>query len=125
MTRRFSLLLVFAAIFLGLILASSGASEEVLSGHNVYVLGQHAYVAAGANGLSIVEVRRSENPKQVASVNTAGEAKGVYTVGSYAYVAVGSAGLQIFGVRNPASPKKASAGNSLATANAPANPATK
>ena len=50
MKRHFSLLVACAAIFLSLMSASVGAAEEALAGLDVYVLGQHAYVAGGASG---------------------------------------------------------------------------
>jgi hypothetical protein len=82
-------------IFLSLMLGTSGAEGERYAGLDVYVIGQHAYVAAGISGLVVVDVRPTANPKQVATVPTPGEADGVFAIHSFAYVAVGSAGLQV------------------------------
>jgi hypothetical protein len=51
MTPHFPLLWVCTAIFLSLMLVLPSGVEEELPEFDVYVLGQHAYVAAGASGL--------------------------------------------------------------------------
>ncbi len=56
MTRKTFMLSVCAAIFLSLMLASAGAVEEELPGLDVYVLGQHAYVAGLGFGLGVFDV---------------------------------------------------------------------
>ena len=47
MTRNISLLLVCTAILLSLMPVTASAEEAELSGIDVYVVGQHAYVAGG------------------------------------------------------------------------------
>ena len=105
MTRNISLLLVCATILLNPMLVTASAKEAELPGLDVYVVGQHAYVAGGSSGLYVVDISRPANPKRVASVDTPGEAKGVFAISGFAYVADGSAGLQIVDIRNPASPR--------------------
>ena len=95
MKRNISLRLVCTAIFLSLMSVAASADETELPGLDVYVIGQHAYVAGGSSGLYVVDVRRPVNPQWVASVDTTGEAKGVYTISGFAYVADGPAGLQL------------------------------
>ena len=104
MRRSLFLMVVGTTIFLSLMLATGAAGAEELPGSDVYVIGQHAYVAAGTSGLIVVDIRPA-NPKQVAAVQTPGAANGVFAISSFAYVAVGSAGLLIIDVRKPVSPK--------------------
>ena len=95
MARNVSFLLVFTAIFLSLTPVSADAEREELPGLDVYVVGNHAYVAGGAIGLYVIDISRPANLKQDALLDTPGDAKGVYAIGSFAYVADGLAGLQI------------------------------
>jgi len=102
--RKYFLRLMCVALFQSLISAAANAGERQLTGLDVSVLGHHAYVAGGENGLYVVDIRNPANLMRAASIKTPGEAKGVFAAGSFAYVAGGSAGLQIVGIRNPADP---------------------
>jgi hypothetical protein len=103
MTRNISLLLVCTAIFLSLMLVTASADGEGLLGLDVYVVGNHAYVAGGVGGLYVVNIRRPANPKRVASVDTPGEALGLYPLYNLLIVADGSRGLQLIDIRVPKS----------------------
>ena len=81
MTRNISLLLVCTVILMSLMPVTASADNEELKGFDVYVVGHHAYVAAGTSGLYVVDIRGPANPKLVATVDTPGEAKGVYPFG--------------------------------------------
>ena len=72
--------------------------------NNVDVAGRYAYVAAGANGLQIVDAINPRAPVIVGSRDTPGNANDVRVVGNLAFVADGSAGLQIINVSNPVNP---------------------
>lgn len=72
--------------------------------NNVDVSGNHAYVAAGATGLQVVNVENPSSPSIVGSLDTPGNANDVRVVGNLAYVADGTAGLRIINVSNPAAP---------------------
>ncbi|MCU0559080.1 MAG: hypothetical protein MUD16_02665 [Desulfobacterales bacterium] len=96
--------LICSALCLGWVVASAGAGERPPEGLDVYVLGQHAYVAAGKDGLFVVDIRSQADLGRIATVPTPGEAKGAFAAGSFAYVAAGAAGLHILDIRNPASP---------------------
>ncbi len=72
---------------------------------DVFVSGDHAYVASGSLGLRVIDVSSPANPSLVGSCDTPNYAKGVCVSGNYAYVADGSSsGLQVIDVSNPASP---------------------
>ena len=70
----------------------------------VVVQGNHAYVAAGENGLRVINVSNKSNPTEVAHYDTPGNACDVTVSGNYAYVADGSSGVRIIDVSNPSSP---------------------
>ena len=72
--------------------------------NNVDISGNHAYVAAGAAGLQVVDVSDRKLPRIVGSLDTPGNANDVRVVGARVYIADGSAGLQIIDVTNPTSP---------------------
>ena len=72
--------------------------------NSVDVIGDFAYVAAGAGGLQIVDVSNRAQPAIVASRALPGNANDVVVVNQRAYVAAGSAGLQIVDVSNPLAP---------------------
>jgi hypothetical protein len=107
MRSHFPLWLVCATIFLSVLLVSASAAEKEPMGLDVYVLGQHAYVAGGASGLYVVDIRRSANPKQVASMDTPGDARDVDVFGDYAFVADFSNGIHAIDISNPARPRVA------------------
>lgn len=72
-------------------------------GFAVDVSGSHAYVAAGAAGLQVVDVSDHSAPTIVASSDTPGIAFDVRVIGDLAYVADNSS-LQILNVADPAAP---------------------
>jgi hypothetical protein len=72
--------------------------------NNVDANGSFAYVAAGANGLIVVNVANPSAPVIVASVDTPGNANDVRVVGNRVYVADGPLGLRIFDVTTPTAP---------------------
>lgn len=66
---------------------------------------RHAYIAAGAAGLVVVEVIDPGAPRIAGIVDTPGNANDVRVSGDFAYVADGSRGLQIVDVSDPAQPR--------------------
>jgi hypothetical protein len=72
--------------------------------NNVDANGGFAYVAAGANGLTVVNVNNPAAPVIVGSLDTPGNANDVRIIGNRAYVADGASGLRIIDVTNPAAP---------------------
>jgi hypothetical protein len=68
----------------------------------------HAYVAAGAAGLAVVDVTDLLSPALVSTRSLPGPAYGVAVANGFAYVAAGDAGLQTVDVRTPAAPVLAS-----------------
>ena len=68
------------------------------------VVGKYAYIAAGADGLRIVDVSDPQAPTAVGGCDTPGSAEDVSVCGPYAYVADGDAGLQVVDVSDPAHP---------------------
>ena len=70
--------------------------------NEVKVQGRYAYVAVGAGGLTVIDVRNPANCVRMGGYNTSGNALGVTVSGNYACVADGAAGLQVIDVSNPA-----------------------
>ncbi|MDY6825479.1 MAG: FG-GAP-like repeat-containing protein [Thermodesulfobacteriota bacterium] len=72
----------------------------------VYVTNDYAYVAAGADGLRIVNVANAETPAEAGHIAGAdvSDANDVYVSGNYAYVADGSNGVKVVDVSNPGAP---------------------
>jgi LVIVD repeat len=68
----------------------------------------HAYVAAGAAGLVIVDVRKPTSPAVVGRLlpKTTDMARGVSMFESYALLCLGDSGLAVVDVSNPASPRE-------------------
>jgi hypothetical protein len=65
---------------------------------------QYAVMAAGANGLQVVDVSDPQHMKW-AGAGAASDAQGVFILEKYAFVANGAQGLKIFDLTNPASPQ--------------------
>ncbi|HYR90980.1 MAG TPA: Ig-like domain-containing protein, partial [Terriglobia bacterium] len=76
--------------------------------NSVAVQGNYAYVAAGAQGLHIVDITDRTSPEIVNSIQLNGNANDVKVNGAQAYVAVGNAGLQVVDVSNPLNPQQVS-----------------
>jgi hypothetical protein len=72
--------------------------------NNVKVAGGYAFVAAGAAGLQVVDVRDPVHPAIVASLALPGSALDIRLRNGLAYVAAGSAGLVIVDIHNPLLP---------------------
>jgi hypothetical protein len=75
------------------------------SANGVRVAGAHAYVAAGAAGLVVVDVTDLEAPAIVGSA-PAGIAQDVRLMGAHAFVAGGNRGLAVVDVGTPAEPRQ-------------------
>lgn len=71
----------------------------------VDVAGDHAFVAAGATGLQVVDISELEDPRIVASLDTLGNANHVQLEGDLAYLADGSEGLLVVDVAQPRAPR--------------------
>ena len=76
------------------------------SANNVDVFGNHAYVASGATGLTIVTINELSLPRLeiASSLALPGNGNDVRVANNKAYVASGSAGLQIVDVTDPIVP---------------------
>ena len=74
------------------------------SANNVAVSGNFAYVAAGAEGVQVVDVSEPPAPFIAGAQATPGNANDVRIVENLAYVADGSAGLQIIDMSDPLNP---------------------
>lgn len=72
--------------------------------NGVAVEGDHAYVAAGAAGLVVVDVSDLRAPFIAGSVDTPGNANDVRVQGGLVYVADGAAGLAVIDASDPAAP---------------------
>jgi len=73
--------------------------------NNVDINGDYAYIAAGIEGLQVVDVSDRENPAVVASLDTDGTAIDIKVVGSRAFIADGDAGLKIIDITDPLAPE--------------------
>jgi len=71
---------------------------------SVFVLGNYAYLACGANGMAIVDCRTPNAPNQIGIFDSPGQAYNVYVSDTIAYLVDGSRGLRILNVANPANP---------------------
>ncbi|MFA7368731.1 MAG: S8 family serine peptidase, partial [Kiritimatiellales bacterium] len=101
----------------GLTVASSvGGFNTSGTAKNIAVAGNYAYVADGANGLSILNIADPKNPALAGSYDTAGTANDVAVSNGYAYVADGNNGLVIVNVSNPFAPSLAGSYNTPGTA---------
>ncbi len=87
-----------------------GAFESTGRVIDCQAVGNHAYVAAGHNGLQVIDLTDPAMPKTVAAVKTEAYANGLFVNGSHVYVAeldykAGSGGfLEIFDISNPSAP---------------------
>ncbi|MBI2939849.1 MAG: hypothetical protein HYY04_05365 [Chloroflexi bacterium] len=89
---------------------SNPASPVVAGSHDigdawgVAVAGPYAYVAAGSEGLLIVDVADPTRPTRIGSYRTQGYAQGVTVVGTFVYLAASESGLRILDVADPTRP---------------------
>jgi hypothetical protein len=72
--------------------------------YDVFVQGDHAFVADGEEGLRIINVKNPTYPYSEGTFNTSGFAQGVFVSGNYAYLADGQNGLQIVDISDPSNP---------------------
>jgi len=70
----------------------------------VEVVGNYAYVSAGASGFHVVDVTAPASPVTVGTYNTPGYARSSKIKGIYAYVADGGS-MQILNIANPKNPQ--------------------
>jgi hypothetical protein len=88
--------------------AITGAALAVPEARDIYVARQYAYVAAGSQGLVIVDIERPERPRIEQTYNADGRINDTYSVriGStnaslFAYLADGKNGLRIIQLTSP------------------------
>lgn len=67
-------------------------------------LNNKVYIAAGNNGLKIIDITNPLLPISMASFPTNGDARGIKAIGDIVYIANGYAGLDMINVANPAAP---------------------
>ncbi len=72
--------------------------------NNVDISGDYAFIAAGSEGLQVVDVSDRVQPVVVGALDTTGTAIDIKVVGDLAYIADGESGLQILNVSNPLEP---------------------
>jgi hypothetical protein len=84
------------------------ATLPIADARSVYVARTYAYVAAGAEGLSIVDVERADKPRLDQMVSAEGELKDTSDVkvastnaSTFAYVADGKEGLKVLQLTSP------------------------
>jgi len=75
------------------------------TGRSISLSGDRALVAAGSEGLVLVDIERPEAPRVVAHVRGIRFAHDAVLVGKTAYVAVGNGGVLILDLEDPASPR--------------------
>ncbi len=71
---------------------------------DIYVAGDHAYVADLKSGLWLVDISSPAHPVAVGHYDTPGDAWGVVVTGRLAYVADGESGLRVIDVSDPTAP---------------------
>jgi WD40 repeat protein len=79
-----------------------------LDARDVFVRGDYAYVAAGMEGLRILDVSDTLHPVEVGSYKTArgalGQVESVQVIGNHAYLVTNLSGIRIVDVSDPAAP---------------------
>jgi len=81
-----------------------GGANTPGSALDVVLAGEQAFVADGASGLRVIDVRAPESPILLGGADTPGTAEAVAVSGNFAFVADGSNGLVVLSVTNPAGP---------------------
>jgi hypothetical protein len=81
----------------------SGNPDDTYVPYDIYIEGDYAYIADGANGLEIIYIATS-NPEHVANIQTGGIARRVYVNESYAYVSTGFNGVVVIDITDPNNP---------------------
>jgi hypothetical protein len=92
---------------------ASGEAIRIHDAHGVYVARTYAYVAAGSEGLVIVNVEKPEALAELQRFNAGGALRdsrdvvvGTTNASLFAYVADGSGGLKVLQLTSPQSQKK-------------------
>lgn len=85
-------------------LSQLGSADTLAFAKGVALDGNHAYVAAGKNGLQVIDVTDPAQPTATANFDSAGRAYSVALSGDYAYLADYDAGLQVFNISDPFNP---------------------
>ena len=67
-------------------------------------VGRYAYVAGGASGLQIYDIRDADSPVLASVCDTPGTASDVFVVADRAYVADGASGLAVIDISDPERP---------------------
>ncbi|MCK4548078.1 MAG: T9SS type A sorting domain-containing protein [Candidatus Eisenbacteria sp.] len=77
------------------------------TGYHIAITGNHAYVAHGSHGLTVVDidVTSATFGQIVTTCPTNGHARAVSIIGNWAYVADGAAGLTLVNIRDPENPE--------------------
>jgi hypothetical protein len=81
----------------------NAGSVPLTSPNAVALSGDYAFIADGAQGLSVVNISNPANPVFIKSAVLSGSANGVIVHGSYAYLSAGDS-LQVFNIEDPAAP---------------------
>ncbi|MDT8304106.1 MAG: hypothetical protein RQ760_21670 [Sedimentisphaerales bacterium] len=82
--------------------------QENVSGMGIYIHKNHAYLAAGSEGLRIFDISEPDSPKQIGQCRTNADAWDVWVSGKYAYVADLQKGITLIDVSRPSKPQKLS-----------------
>ncbi len=78
-------------------------------GTHLVVVGARAFVAAGGQGLRVVDVAEASFPREAGALISTPRPQTVALAGAHAFVADAITGLQIFDVADPARPRKVGA----------------
>lgn len=86
--------------------ASKEVGSTALAGScgTVVVSGNHAYLAAGNNGMEILDISDPTMPIWAGSIDTPGSVNDIVITDGYAYIADGGAGLQVIDISDPGAP---------------------
>lgn len=107
---RFKYIFILSIHLLGTMLFGTDSNVSKIGSwgtglyNDVVAKGHYAYIAAGWNGLDIIDISHPSNPSLIGNLNLSAEAYTLDVNGTYAYVAC-SDGLHIVDVSIPASPK--------------------
>ena len=84
--------------------AQVSSYDTVEEARDIVLLDKYAYVAAGKNGLVILDISNPAKPIFVSNYDTSGEAYGISISGKYAYIADSNNGLEIIDIINKNNP---------------------
>jgi hypothetical protein len=88
----------------GALTAFPAVEGSTASPEDIFVSGNHAYVAGHNGGLRVVDVSTPAAPRHAGALLTASRAMGVFVAGNHAYVAT-DFGLVVVEVTDPADPR--------------------